>query len=123
MSSALISGIRTIREHPAQELPNLTRFLGTIHGLFRQDEAPSPHSTIGYLSPVEFEKQMKLAHGRPSALATATPLSYRGDRQWPDSPHWPSLRLHSYWQQAAVLRDPAIAAGVGQWGAIQTTAP
>src|SRR5207245_2006455 len=33
---------RTAREHSAHGLPNLTRLLGTVHGLFRQGETPSP---------------------------------------------------------------------------------
>jgi hypothetical protein len=30
---------RTLREHTAQRLPNLTGLLGTVRGLFRQSEA------------------------------------------------------------------------------------
>src|SRR5260370_10240684 len=35
-------GHRTVREHFAHASPNLTKLLGTVHGLFRQGETQSP---------------------------------------------------------------------------------
>jgi hypothetical protein len=40
----LLARLRTAPERSAQPLPNLLRFLGTVHGMFRHDEARTEKS-------------------------------------------------------------------------------
>ena len=58
-----------------------------------------------------------MARGRPSALASLAWVSLSGK--------WLELlkEIAPGVTRAAVLRDPAISSGIGQWGAIQTAAP